>query len=136
LIVDSSIIIGLLKEEADALALVPILIEALGTLKMSAANYLEAAIAADQNDDRAVSDRFDQLIAFLAIDIVPVTHAQTVVARQAYRAFGKGNHPARLNYGDCFAYALSRTTGEPLLFKGEDFPLTDVRIASPPEDRA
>jgi ribonuclease VapC len=74
---------------------------------MSAANYLEAAVR-----------------------IVPVTAAQAELARAAYRRFGRGNHPARLNFGDCFAYALARETGEALLFKGEDFSRTDVTAAA------
>lgn len=134
MIVDSSVIVGLLQEEPDALALLPVLAREAGRLKMSAANYLEAGIAADRNANPTVSRRLDELIALFAIEIVPVTFDHAVVARQAYRQYGKGNHSAKLNYGDCFAYALSRSAGEPLLFKGEDFPQTDVQIASRPTD--
>ena len=63
------------------------------------------------------------------IELVPVTAEQANAARQAWRRFGKGNHPAALNFGDCFAYALAAVTGEPLLFKGEDFALTDIEAA-------
>ena len=63
------------------------------------------------------------------VQLEPVTPEQAHVARQAWRRFGRGNHPAALNYGDCFAYALSEVAREPLLFKGEDFALTDVEVA-------
>ena len=83
----------------------------------------------DSNADPVLSGRFDDLIAASGIALEPVTPDQVRVARQAYRDFGKGKHPAGLNYGDCFSYALARLTGEPLLFKGEDFALTDVAVA-------
>ena len=64
-----------------------------------------------------------------AVELVPVTSEHANAARRAWRRFGKGNHPAALNFGDCFAYALADTTGEPLLFKGDDFVSTDVEAA-------
>ncbi len=73
--------------------------------------------------------RFETLLAKLNLDIVPVSVEQAAVARTAYLRFGRGNHPARLNYGDCFAYALAKVTGEPLLFKGNDFSQTDITPA-------
>jgi ribonuclease VapC len=88
--------------------------------RISAANYLEAAIVID--GDPIASRRFDDLLREAAIAIEPVTAEQAKVAREAYRDFGRGSgHAARLNFGDCFAYALAKTTGEPLLFKGDDF---------------
>ena len=71
----------------------------------------------------------DLLVHRAGIVIEPVSEAQVAIARQAYRSFGRGNHPAGLNFGDCFAYALSVDKGEPLLFKGDDFSQTDVRPA-------
>ena len=71
----------------------------------------------------------DVLLSRARIEFVPVTQEQVQVARQAWRRFGKGNHPAALNFGDCFAYALAEVTGEPLLFKGDDFALTDIEAA-------
>jgi ribonuclease VapC len=62
-----------------------------------------------------------------------VTEAQVRIARQAYADFGRGNHPAKLDFGDCFAYALAKTTGEPLLFKGDDFQHTDIQLAVAPQ---
>ena len=73
-----------------------------------------------------------ELDAFLEeaeIELEPVTPEQAQAARRAWRRFGKGNHPARLNFGDCFAYALAQATRESLLFKGQDFALTDVEVA-------
>ena len=69
----------------------------------------------------------DALVANFRLRIEPVTEQQVRIARQASLDFGRGNHPAKLNFGDCFAYALSKATGEPLLFKGDDFEQTDVR---------
>ena len=70
----------------------------------------------------------NQFVAEAAIEIVPVDREQAEIARDAYRAYGRGNHPAGLNFGDCFAFALAKFSGEPLLCKGNDFPLTDVAI--------
>jgi ribonuclease VapC len=97
---------------------------------MSAANYLEAAIVADRASGVLVSRDFDRLVREESITIAPVTETQVHLARAAYRDFGRGSgHPARLNFGDCFAYALAIDRGEPLLYKGDDFSHTDVRSA-------
>ena len=94
--------------------------------RMSAATWLEVGIVADQRSTTHGA-RLDDLVRELAIEVVAVTPRDAEVARAAYRRFGRGSgHPARLNYGDCFAYALSVTSGEPLLFVGEDFAATDV----------
>ncbi len=74
-------------------------------------------------------DDLDALLRRAQVQLVSVTPEQAYAARQAWRRFGKGNHPAALNFGDCFAYALAATTGEPLLFKGEDFALADIEAA-------
>ncbi len=93
-----------------------------GTAAISAAGYLESAIVVDGKRNPALSARLDALLKRLNIDIAPVTASQAQLARQAYRDFGKGSgHPARLNFGDCFAYALAMERGRPLLFKGDDF---------------
>ena len=96
---------------------------------MSAANYLEAAIVLESRRTITVGFELDLVLERTPIDLVPVTVAQAEAARRAWRRFGKGNHPAGLNFGDCFAYALAESTGEPLLFKGRDFALTDVDAA-------
>lgn len=129
MIVDTSAIVAVLRgeHEADrytnALALAP-------EPRMSAGTYLETAIVVDANRDPVLSGRLDELLAVTGIAVDPVTRRHADIARQAYRDFGKGSgHPARLNFGDCFAYALARDTGEPLLYKGDDFVHTDVASA-------
>ena len=82
----------------------------------------------DGRRDAVASHQLDNLITHARIRIEPVDEAQAVVARQAFRDYGKGSgHPAKLNFGDCFSYALASVTGHPLLFKGDDFDHTDVR---------
>lgn len=95
---------------------------------MSAATYFESAIVIDGRGDRTLSGNLDGLIKKLKIQIEPVTQSQAVIARQAYRDFGKGSgHPAQLNFGDCFSYALAKEVDEPMLFVGDDFSHTDIR---------
>ena len=97
---------------------------------LSAASYLEIGIVIDGSRDELASKRVDQLIESLEIEIAPVTESQAKLARAAYRRFGKGTgHPAGLNFGDCFSYALAMESGTPLLFKGADFAATDVMAA-------
>ena len=95
-------------------------------VRMSAASWVETAVIVDANRDPVLSGRFDDLITEAGIVVAPVTADHARLARQAYRDFGKGRHPAGLNFGDCFSYALARATGQPLMFKGDDFALTDV----------
>lgn len=84
----------------------------------------------DASRDPIASRRFDDLLREARFAIEPVTEAQARIAREAYRDFGRGSgHPARLNFGDCFAYALAKTMNEPLLFNGDDFTQTDVKSA-------
>lgn len=129
MIVDSSAIIAILRNESDAPRLADLMEDA-PVRRMSAANLLEAAIVADGSRNPILSRRFDTLIDESRLTIEPVTEKQALLARQAYRDFGKGSgHPARLNFGDCFAYALAKEAGEPLLFKGNDFTHTDVVVA-------
>ena len=128
MIVDTSVIIAILREESDASALARAL-EWAPTRRMSAATYVEAAIVTDSNGDAVLSRRFDELLRQASIAIEPFTLEQARIAREAYRDFGKGKHRAGLNFGDCFAYALAKVTSEPLLFKGDDFRKTDVERA-------
>ena len=126
MIVDASALIAILRDEPEASACARA-IEAASRRRISAANFVEAAIVIDAGHDPIASRRFDDLLGAAQLEIEPVTEAQARIAREAYRDFGRGSgHPARLNFGDCFAYALARVTGEPLLFKGDDFTHTDV----------
>lgn len=130
MIVDSSVIVALLKPESDAAEISDKLGEARGKARMSAATYLETSIVVDRYIQRSGRDLLEDLIADFEIEIVPFTPDQARIARQAYRDFGRGSgHSARLNFGDCFAYALASETGEPLLFKGEDFTHTGIGAA-------
>jgi ribonuclease VapC len=126
MIVDTSALIAILRDEPDASVMAQA-IEDAAERQISAANWLEAAAVIDGSQDPVASRRFDELADVARITIVPVTEEQARIARAAYRDFGKGSgHPAGLNFGDCFAYALAKDTGEPLLFKGRDFVFTDV----------
>ena len=93
---------------------------------MSAASFLEAAIVLESRGGAAAGHELDLFLEEAAVKLEPVTSDHAQAARRAWRRFGKGNHPAGLNFGDCFAYALAEATREPLLFKGQDFVLTDV----------
>ena len=130
MIVDSSAVIAVLKEEGDAPHLLHTLATSTEPKRMSAANYLEAAIVVDANRNPLLSRRLDELIVQTEMVVEPVTREQAEIARAAYRDFGKGSgHPAGLNFGDCFAYALAKSRREPLLFKGDEFSHTDVAVA-------
>jgi len=131
MIVDTSALIAILRDEPEAAACAEA-IEAAPHRRMSAANFVEAAIVIDGSRDPVASRRFDDLVNEAQLIIEVVTEVQARIAREAYRDFGRGSgHPARLNFGDCFAYALARATGEPLLFKGDDFGHTDIAPALP-----
>jgi ribonuclease VapC len=129
MIIDASALIAILRDEPEA-ADCAAAIEAASHRRLSAANFVEAAIVIDASRDPVASRRFDDLMREAQIVIEPVTEAQARLAREAYRDYGRGSgHSARLNFGDCFAYALARDSGEPLLFKGADFTHTDVTPA-------
>lgn len=131
MIVDSSALLAILFAEPDAAAFAEAL-EGAESRKISAANWLETAIRIDAGGNPLASAAFDDLVREARLVVEPVDEHQARIARTAYRSFGKGTgHPAGLNFGDCFAYALSKLTGEPLLFKGEDFAHTDLRSALP-----
>jgi ribonuclease VapC len=118
---------AIVNDEPDAKRLLAV--AAAATCRMSVATWLEITIVADSRSS-AHGERLDQIVEALAIEVVPVSARDGEVARGAYRRYGRGSgSPARLNFGDCFAYALSVTTGEPLLFVGDDFTHTDVARA-------
>ena len=129
MIVDTSALIAILRDEPEARGFAVTIADA-DRRRMSAANYLETAIVIDGSCDPIASRRFDDLLREAGITIEPVTEEQAKVAREAYRDFARGRgHAARLNFGDCFAYALAKTSGEPLLFKGDDFIHTGIDAA-------
>jgi ribonuclease VapC len=129
MIVDTSALVAILKHEPERLAFAKALDEA-KNLSISAATYLEFSIVIDSCGDPALSLEIEETIEKFDIQIESVTAAQAKIARQAYRDFGKGSgHPANLNFGDCFSYALARDKREPMLYKGDDFVHTDIRPA-------
>lgn len=129
MIVDSSALVAILRAESDAARFA----DAIGATphrRISAVTYVETAMVIDGPRNPMSSRRFDDLIRRADVEIVSVSEEHAKIARQAFRDFGRGSgHPARLNFGDCFAYALAKSTGEPLLFKGNDFSHTDVESA-------
>lgn len=125
MVLDTSAVLALLADEPEASSFEQA-IERDRVRLMSAATLLEAAIVVENRWGPAGGRELDLLIHKAQIEIVPVDGDQVEVARHAYREFGRGRHVARLNYGDCFSYALARMSGEPLLFKGDDFSQTDL----------
>lgn len=132
MIIDSSAILAILKNEPEA-ELFSEAIEAAPTVRISAASYLETSIVVDGYKNPILRARMEEILDNPGMTIEPVTPEQARIARQAYRDFGRGSgHPARLNFGDCFSYALARDKREPILFKGDDFIHTDLRSAVKP----
>ena len=126
MIIDTSALLAILRNEPEAGAYARA-ITSTNIRRVSAVNYVEASIVIDGSRNPVASRRFDDLFREAQLVVEPVNEAQARIAREAYRDFGKGSgHPAGLNFGDCFAYALARAAGEPLLFKGDDFTHTDL----------
>ena len=131
MIIDSSALLAILFAEPEAAACATA-IETAVDRRISAVNFVEAAVVIDGRRDPVASGRFDDLLREASVTVEPVDEIQAAMARHAYRVFGRGSgHPAGLNFGDCFAYALARCRGEALLFKGNDFVHTDITSALP-----
>jgi ribonuclease VapC len=127
-IVDSSALLAVILNEADEARFLDAMIDA-PALRMSAGNWLESGIVIDSMKNGAVKTRFEDPKIALGSEVVPVTEDAAFRGRIAHNDFGGGNHPAKRNYGDCFAYALAALAREPLLFKGNDFSQTDIEPA-------
>lgn len=133
MVVDTSGLLAILLDEPDRRSFNEA-IEAADSRSMSVATLLEVSIVIESRFGADGLRDLDTFIERAAIELVAVDLEQANVARRAFSRFGKGRHPAGLNYGDCFAYALATVRGEPLLYKGEDFSQTDVaRVTAPPE---
>jgi ribonuclease VapC len=128
MIVDTSAVIAVLRNESDAIAIGEAL-QRSPICRLSVVTYVEAGVVTDSNRDPVLSRRLDDLLRDVRMRIEPVTVQQAQIARQAYRDFGQGRNQAGLNFGDCFAYALAKDLDEPLLFKGSDFKHTDIEVA-------
>ncbi len=126
--VDTSALIAIIYGEAEAEKFAR-RIAAEDVCVVSAVSILEASIVLAKSGDRASWPELDALIANFGIEIRPHSAGLTEIARMAFLRFGKGRHPARLNFGDCAAYALAKSEGVALLFKGDDFPQTDIAAA-------
>ena len=128
MILDTSALLAVLFDEPDA-DYFERAIASLAPCRMSVENHLEAAMVVESRIGDEGGRQLDNFVETAEIEIVAVTSEQAQAAHLAWRRYGKGNHPARLNFGDWFAYALAEATREPLLFKGEDFTLTDIEAA-------
>jgi ribonuclease VapC len=132
MIVDASAFIAVLKAEPDA-GLYAQAVRSSRIRRISAVNFVEASIAIDGGRNPVTRGEFDDLFLDMGLTIELVTEEQARIARDAYRDYGRGSeHPAKLNFGDCFAYALAKTMREPLLYKGNDFVHTDIKSALDP----
>ncbi len=130
MILDASAVIAILRQEPEA-ALFAKAIEKAPVRRISAANYVETAIVIDSEKDPVASRRVDELLQRAGVEISSVTPEQARLAREAYRTFGRGSgHPARLNFGDCFAYALAVIVDEPILCKGDEFKKAGLHLAT------
>ena len=130
MIVDTSALMAILRLEPEARRLLDA-IKAADRRAISAATLVEAEIVAEARAGEQGARDLDAALARLKIEVVSLTESHAAYARRAFRRYGKARgHPARLNFGDCFAYALAKATGEPLLFKGDDFSLTDIAADS------
>jgi ribonuclease VapC len=130
-IVDTSALLAIALDEPEGEKFAAAILQA-ASARISAASYVEAGIRVDRLKDPVASRLLDDLVRELGLSIAAVTASEALTARSAYRDFGKGTgHAAQLNFGDCFAYALAKESGEPLLFKGDDFARTDLLIAIP-----
>jgi ribonuclease VapC len=128
MIVDASAVLAILLREEDAANFARAM-ETADVLLMSVVNYVEAAVRIDGFKSDESSRDFDDFMRVTGIALREVTPEFAEAARLAFRHYGRRNHEASLNLGDCFAYALAKATGEPLLFKGTDFAKTDVASA-------
>jgi ribonuclease VapC len=128
MVLDTSALVAVLTNEIDA-SKFKNAIDRDTTRLMSAASVLETAIVLGRRFGETGTRELDLIIQRIPIEIIPVDLDQLEWARFAFQTFGRGRHPAKLNFGDCFSYALSRFTGEPLLYKGTDFSQTDLASA-------
>ena len=131
MIVDTSALLAILRAESESRGFAEA-IDAASRPTLSVVSFVEASMVLDARHGPAGRDRLDRLLRESRMELAPVDSEQAQIAREAFRDFGRGRHSARLNFGDCFSYALARQRGEPLLFKGDDFARTDIRPAVTP----
>lgn len=127
MVIDSSSLLAIFLAEPERTSLLNQITQA-ETRRISAANVLETGIVLEARKGEAAGREFDLFVVRADLEVVAVDAEQVEIARSAWRKYGKGRHPAGLNFGDCFAYALAKFSGEPLLAKGRDFALTDIEM--------
>ena len=129
MVIDTSALLAILlgEPEANAIALA---IAREPRRMLSTLSFLEAAIVIEARKGESGGREFDLLLHHIQVELVSMSSEQAEAARNAWRDYGKGHHPAALNIGDCCAYALAKVSGEPLLFKGSDFSKTDISFVS------
>ncbi len=127
MVIDTSVLAAIFFREPERQSFVDAILADVRPL-VSAATILETGMVVEGRQGEAAGREFDLFVVRAALHIVPFDAEQAEIARSAWRKYGKGRHPAGLNFGDCFSYALAKTTGEPLLAKGTDFASTDVRL--------
>jgi ribonuclease VapC len=127
MVIDTSALVAIFLGEPERKLLLDLFLQA-ETRMISAATVLEAGIVLEARRGESAGREFDLLLVRANLQIVAVDSEQTEIARSAWRKYGKGRHPAGLNFGDCFAYALAKFAGEPLLAKGTDFAATDIEV--------
>lgn len=129
MILDTSALLAILLNEPEEARFLQ-LMTAADVLRVSAASVLEASLVLEGRQGEGATGDLDELLLRLSAEIVPFDANQLFYARMGFRKYGKGKHPAKLNFGDCISYGLAKAHGEPLLFKGADFGLTDVADAA------
>jgi ribonuclease VapC len=132
MVIDTSALLAIFLAEPERKLFLDSILQA-ETRMISAANVLETGIVLEARRGESAGREFDLFLVRTNLQVVSVDSEQAEIARSAWRKYGKGRHPAALNFGDCFAYALAKSSGEPLLAKGTDFPATDIPVwaASP-----
>jgi len=128
MVVDTSVVVAIMLNDPDCDFFIEKLAEARFRL-MSAASYMEAGIVLTSRLGKDVEEALDRTLYKADIAVSPVSSSHAKLALAAFRQYGKGRHPAALNFGDCFSYALAKSSAEPLLFKGSDFAKTDILVA-------
>ncbi|MDS4022517.1 MAG: type II toxin-antitoxin system VapC family toxin [Candidatus Competibacter sp.] len=129
MVVDSSAVIAILRSE-PCWEMLATRMHAASSRVLSVASWVEVSlVVAGRHGDQVTLECLDRFLQTAAVELHPVDESQARMAREAFLRFGKGRHPAGLNFGDCFSYALARTLNAPLLFVGHDFTQTDVQVA-------
>lgn len=127
MVIDTSALVAIFLAEPERKLLLDLVLQA-ETRMISAATVLETGIVLEARRGESAGREFDLFLVRASLQVVPVDSDQTEIARSAWRKYSKGRHPAALNFGDCFAYALAKFAGEPLLAKGTDFAATDIEV--------